>query len=92
MTERVVIVGGGQAGGIAAASLREQGYPGAITLIADEGRSALSASTVSKNYLAGQMSAAQVQLKPEKFYAENLAIEILSSARAESHRPPGSQR
>ena len=83
MTDRVVIVGGGQAGGVAAASLRDQGYGGAITLVAEEPRLPYQRPPLSKNYLAGQMSAEQVQLRPAKFYADK-SIEVLTGTRVES--------
>jgi 3-phenylpropionate/trans-cinnamate dioxygenase ferredoxin reductase subunit len=81
MTGAVVIVGGGQAGGVAAASLREQGHTGTITLVAEEPRLPYQRPPLSKTYLAGQMSAAQIELKPAKFYAEK-SIEIISATRA----------
>jgi len=57
-----VIIGGGQAGGVAAASLREQGYADTITLVAAEPHLPYQRPPLSKNYLAGQMSAQQVLL------------------------------
>jgi 3-phenylpropionate/trans-cinnamate dioxygenase ferredoxin reductase subunit len=92
MTDRVVIVGGGQAGGVAAASLRDQGYGGAITLLAEEPHLPYQRPPLSKNYLAGQMSAEQMQLRPAKFYADK-SIEILPGMRVESiDRTGGSVR
>jgi 3-phenylpropionate/trans-cinnamate dioxygenase ferredoxin reductase subunit len=70
MTERVVIVGAGQAAGVAAASLREQGYGGAIAIVGEEAFPPYQRPPLSKNFLAGQMNAEQLLLKPEKFYAE----------------------
>lgn len=83
MSQRVVIIGGGQAGGVAAASLREQGYAGAVTLIADEPCLPYQRPPLSKNYLAGQMSAQQVLLKQAAFYTEK-AIDVLTGTRAEA--------
>jgi 3-phenylpropionate/trans-cinnamate dioxygenase ferredoxin reductase subunit len=70
MSERVVIVGAGQAAGVAAASLREQGYGGAIAIVGEEAFPPYQRPPLSKNFLAGQMKAEQLLLKPEKFYAE----------------------
>jgi len=79
----VVIVGGGQAGGVAAASLREQGYGGPIVLVAEEPVGPYQRPPLSKNFLAGQMRAEQLQLKPGAFYAER-GIELLLGTRAEA--------
>ena len=76
MPEGVVIIGGGQAGGVAAAGLREQGYAGAITLVAEEPCLPYQRPPLSKNYLAGQMSAQQVLLKQAAFYSEK-AIDVM---------------
>jgi 3-phenylpropionate/trans-cinnamate dioxygenase ferredoxin reductase subunit len=81
MTERVVIVGAGHAAGVAAAALREQGYGGGIVVIGEERRAPYQRPPLSKNYLAGQMPAEQLLLKPEKFYAER-AIELKLGTRA----------
>jgi 3-phenylpropionate/trans-cinnamate dioxygenase ferredoxin reductase component len=83
MTERIVIVGAGQAAGVAAASLREQGYGDAITIVGEERFPPYQRPPLSKNFLAGQMSAEQVLLKPEKFYAER-NIELKLGARVEA--------
>jgi len=70
MSERIVIVGAGHSAGIAAASLREQGYTGEIVVIGEEAYRPYQRPPLSKNYLAGQMPVEQLQLKPEKFYQE----------------------
>jgi 3-phenylpropionate/trans-cinnamate dioxygenase ferredoxin reductase subunit len=83
MAKGVIIIGGGQAGGVAAASLREQAYPGDITLLTDEPRLPYQRPPLSKNYLAGQMSAQQVLLKTEAFYAEK-SIGVRTDTRVRS--------
>ena len=83
MANGVVIVGGGHAGGVAAASLREQGYTGPITLVAEEPSLPYQRPPLSKNYLAGQMSAQQVLLKAAAFYAEK-SIDVRTGTRATS--------
>ena len=83
MSPGAVIIGGGQAGGVAAASLREQGYAGAITLVAEEPHLPYQRPPLSKNYLAGQMSAQQLLLKQAAFYFEK-SIEVVIGARAQS--------
>ena len=83
MSHGTVIVGGGQAGGVAAASLREQRYSGPITLVAEEPWLPYQRPPLSKNYLAGQMSAQQVMLKASAFYAEK-SIDVLTAVRVRS--------
>ena len=80
MANGAVIIGGGQAGGVAAASLREQGYSDPITLVAEEPWLPYQRPPLSKNYLAGQMSAQQVMLKTAAFYAEK-SIDVLTGTR-----------
>src|SRR5262245_17634761 len=83
MPHGVVIIGGGQAGGVAAATLREQGYSNPITLVAEEPWFPYQRPPLSKNYLAGQMSAQQVLLKQAAFYAEK-SIDVLTGTRVQS--------
>jgi 3-phenylpropionate/trans-cinnamate dioxygenase ferredoxin reductase subunit len=83
LSERIVIVGAGQAAGVAAASLREQGYAGEIVLVGNEPVGPYQRPPLSKNFLAGQMAAEQLQLKPAKFYAER-AIGLKLGARVQA--------
>ena len=80
MAEGAVIIGGGHAGGVAVASLRDQGYAGSITVIAEEPWLPYQRPPLSKNYLAGQMGAQQVLLKNAAFYAEK-SIDVLTGTR-----------
>lgn len=66
----VVIVGAGQAGFQAAASLREFGYPGTITLIGDEAEPPYQRPPLSKAYLAGTTAEAGLHLRPSGFFAD----------------------
>lgn len=71
----VVIVGAGQAGFQAAASLREFGFEGTITLIGEETEIPYQRPPLSKAYLAGSMDAAALQLRPSTFFtARDIAI------------------
>jgi 3-phenylpropionate/trans-cinnamate dioxygenase ferredoxin reductase subunit len=70
MSERIVIVGAGHSAGIAVTSLRENGYAGEIVVIGEEAYRPYQRPPLSKNFLAGQMAVEQLQLKPEKFYAD----------------------
>ena len=66
----VVIVGSGHAGTQAAASLREEGWEGAITLLSDEKDLPYQRPPLSKAFLKGQMDHAGLPLRAEKFFVE----------------------
>ena len=68
--QRVVIIGAGQGGFQAAASLRQDAFSGAITLIGDEPGLPYQRPPLSKAYLKDG-DAARLALRPEKFYADN---------------------
>jgi len=70
MSDRIVIVGGGHAAGVAAMSLREHGHAGEIFVVADEPYAPYQRPPLSKNFLAGQMTREQLLLKPPKSYEE----------------------
>nr|TFG55627.1 MAG: hypothetical protein E4H34_00110 [Hyphomicrobiales bacterium] len=71
MTDDIVIVGAGQAGVQAVASLRAEGFSGALTLIGDEAFPPYQRPPLSKAYLAGELVRERLFLKPESFYSEN---------------------
>jgi 3-phenylpropionate/trans-cinnamate dioxygenase ferredoxin reductase component len=66
----VAIVGTGQAGFQAAASLRQDGFAGRIVLIGDEPVSPYQRPPLSKSYLAGDSGLDELWLRPETFYAK----------------------
>ncbi|HVA14674.1 MAG TPA: FAD-dependent oxidoreductase [Stellaceae bacterium] len=69
--KRIVIVGAGHAGGVAAATLRQVGYSGAITLIGSEPHPPYERPPLSKEFLAGAIPVEKTYLRPLAFYAEN---------------------
>ena len=71
----IVIVGGGHAGGQAAASLRQEGYEGSVTIVTEENYIPYQRPPLSKQYLSGEFDVNKVYLRPEKFY-ETKEIEI----------------
>lgn len=71
MTEGVVIVGGGQAGLEAAAALRTQGYPGAITLIGEEAHAPYQRPPLSKEFLSGKQEAESLPLRALAYYEKH---------------------
>jgi 3-phenylpropionate/trans-cinnamate dioxygenase ferredoxin reductase subunit len=70
MPERIVIIGAGQAGAQAVASLRAQGFAGALTMIGDEPFLPYQRPPLSKAYLMGTLERERLFLKPQAFYAD----------------------
>ena len=64
MEDSVVIVGAGQGGFQVAASLRDEGYAGSITLIGDEDGWPYQRPPLSKGLLSGQTEAPALALRP----------------------------
>ncbi len=65
----IVVVGAGHAAIQLAASLRQGGYDGEITLIEAEAGLPYQRPPLSKAYLSGQMEEKALALRPESFYA-----------------------
>ena len=81
MAERgVVIVGAGQGGFQAAASLRQEGYEGPVTLIGNEPGLPYQRPPLSKDYLKDG-DADRLALRPAAFY-ETAGIDVLSDVGA----------
>jgi 3-phenylpropionate/trans-cinnamate dioxygenase ferredoxin reductase component len=73
----VAIVGTGQAGFQAAASLRQEGFAGRIVLIGDEPVPPYQRPPLSKSYLARESGLDELWLRPETFYTQH-RIEVLA--------------
>ena len=73
----VAIVGTGQAGFQAAASLRQEGFAGRIVMIGDEPVRPYQRPPLSKSYLARDSSLDELWLRPETFYAQH-QIDVLA--------------
>jgi 3-phenylpropionate/trans-cinnamate dioxygenase ferredoxin reductase component len=82
----VVIVGGGHAGGSAAAFLRQYGYEGPITVIGEEPIAPYQRPPLSKAWLKGEADADTLALRPESFYAEKTIALRLSTKAASIQR------
>ncbi len=68
--ERIVIVGGGQAGASVAERLRAEGFAGRIEMFCAEPVPPYQRPPLSKKYLLGEMELERLFLRPESFYAE----------------------
>lgn len=82
MSERVLIVGAGHAGGQCAASLRQKGWAGDIVIAGEKAYPPYQRPPLSKAFLAGDLAAERLFLKPPAFY-EQQNIEVRLGARAE---------
>jgi 3-phenylpropionate/trans-cinnamate dioxygenase ferredoxin reductase component len=80
MAENVVIVGAGQAGGWAAATLRSQGFAGTITLIGEEVHPPYERPPLSKDVLLGSKPPESTFLWPAEKTSE-LKIDFRSGLR-----------
>ncbi|AOB37647.1 ferredoxin reductase [Bordetella parapertussis] len=69
--QSIVIVGAGQADAVAAASLRQLGYRGGLTLIGQEAHPPYERPPLSKAVLQGTATHAEAAVHPAGFYAEN---------------------
>lgn len=66
----IVIIGAGQAAGQAAASLRQEGFKGDITILGDELFPPYQRPPLSKAYLSGELALERVYVRPPKFYTD----------------------
>jgi 3-phenylpropionate/trans-cinnamate dioxygenase ferredoxin reductase subunit len=81
MAEDVVIAGAGQAGAQVAMSLRQGGWPGGIVLLGAEPELPYQRPPLSKEFLTGRVSEADLALRPATYYADH-AIDLRTGVRA----------
>jgi 3-phenylpropionate/trans-cinnamate dioxygenase ferredoxin reductase subunit len=79
-TDRVVVVGGGQAGAEVVAALRMAGHQRPITLIGDEPEYPYARPPLSKAYLAGKAGIEDLHIRPPSMYDQQ-DITILPATR-----------
>lgn len=80
VAEAVVVVGAGQAGAQAVASLRQEGFEGSITLIGDEPVLPYQRPPLSKAFLAGTLPLDRLFLRPAAFY-EEARVDVMVNTR-----------
>ena len=83
---RIVVVGGGQAGGEAVECLRREGYDGELFLVTAECLPPYQRPPLSKDYLSGGCGLEGVLLHRDEFYAEN-RIKVLTGTEVVSIDP-----
>lgn len=69
--QSVVIVGAGQAGYQAAASLRQEGFEGEVTLIGEEAGVPYQRPPLSKAYMLGSIGVDNLRFRPQAWFAEH---------------------
>ena len=81
MSETFVIIGAGQAGCQAAATLRSEHFTGDIVMIGDEAQPPYQRPPLSKKYLMGELAAPRLELRPRKFYDDqNVTLKLATRA------------
>ncbi len=75
----IVIIGGGVAGGNAAATLREEGFPGPVVLISREPGVPFGRPPLSKTYLRSEEDLDAWYVRPADWYADH-DVELRSGA------------
>ena len=81
MTERIVIVGGGQAAVSAALRLRNGGYAGALDILSEEPVLPYQRPPLSKAYLKGELAEDRIYLRPDVLYREqNITMRLNTQA------------
>jgi NADPH-dependent 2,4-dienoyl-CoA reductase/sulfur reductase-like enzyme/nitrite reductase/ring-hydroxylating ferredoxin subunit len=86
MPESVVIVGGGAAGDSAAATLRQEGYEGPVTIVDPDESAPYDRPNCSKDYLAGNAPEEWLPLRTAE-YDRDEGITRLAGRRATELRP-----
>ena len=69
-SRHILILGAGHAGGVAAATLRQSGFAGKITLIGSDTHPPYERPPLSKEVLAGTAPVEKAYLRPPAFYAD----------------------
>tara|TARA_R110002072_G_scaffold64_6_gene386 strand:- start:26087 stop:27298 length:1212 start_codon:yes stop_codon:yes gene_type:complete len=82
----MVIIGGGQGAGQAAASFRQEGFEGEVIILGDEAYPPYQRPPLSKQYLSGELPLEKVFVRPEKFYTDK-NVDLRLNTRVESIDP-----
>ncbi len=80
MSERIIIVGAGQAAAQAAQSLRQSGFEGVIVMVGEEAEPPYQRPPLSKAFLQGEIEADRLFLRPPAFY-EQQKIDLKTGVR-----------
>ena len=86
MHKHLVIAGGGQAATQAVHSVRQLGFEGSISLVADETYLPYQRPPLSKSFLAGNLERSRLFLRPEEYYRSR-NVDLLPGTRVERIDP-----
>ena len=79
LSQPIVIVGAGMAGGVAAKTLRDEGYSGHVMLIGPEPTVPFGRPPLSKTYLRGEEELTGWLVRPESWYPGN-DVELVAAS------------
>jgi 3-phenylpropionate/trans-cinnamate dioxygenase ferredoxin reductase subunit len=82
-SQQVVIVGSGQGGLQVAASLRDMGFDGAVTIVGEEAGLPYQRPPLSKAFLTGKVQEEQLLLRPASFF-ESRNISLMAPERVQA--------
>lgn len=88
MDKTIVIVGAGHAAGQAVVTLRQKNFAGKIILLGDEEYYPYQRPPLSKKFLAGEMPAERLYIKPPSFY-DDPGIDVRLGTRVTRIDPAG---
>lgn len=88
MDKTIVIVGAGHAAGQAVVTLRQKNFAGKIILLGDEEHYPYQRPPLSKKFLAGEMPAERLYIKPPSFY-DDPGIDVRLGTRVTRIDPAG---
>ncbi len=83
MSKQIVIAGAGHAAGQVVATLKQKNFDGRIVLVGDEAYLPYQRPPLSKKFLAGEMPAERLYVKPATFY-ENSNVDVRLQTRVSS--------
>ncbi len=86
MTDNCLIIGSGHAAAMLAPMLRQQGWAGAITVVTEEPVIPYQRPPLSKDFLAGEKSLADIYLRPASVY-EQAEIDFVLNKRITAIHP-----
>src|ERR1700677_3709260 len=90
MISTILILGGGQAGAQAVASLRREGFAGRLVLIGDEPQLPYQRPPLSKQFLAGEMAEDRLFFRHQAYYDQH-RVELKLGRRATRIDPAARQ-
>jgi 3-phenylpropionate/trans-cinnamate dioxygenase ferredoxin reductase subunit len=86
MSDRIIVVGAGQAGGQAVDTLIRREFPGTLTLVGEERHPPYQRPPLSKKLLAGEMEVERTYLKGGGYFSEHGVVLHLSRRATAIHR------